>query len=96
VQKNQIFLHHLRALDADKGFDELEYLKDFLCEKDLQVVHFACHAHEEKLSSKSYLLISNDFPVTIEDFATHEFQLKNYPLVILNACLMSSTRKTEH
>ena len=37
--------------------------------------------------SESYLLISKEFPISIEDFFVHDFQTKNNPFVILNACL---------
>ncbi len=36
---------------------------------------------------QSYLLVSDEFPITIEEFRGREFDIKHKPFVILNACL---------
>jgi hypothetical protein len=91
AKKKHIELIPLRALDPKNHFDEVEYFKDFLSENELHVLHFACHAGEGPTRSDSYLLISHDFPIRIKDFKGHECAVKNFPLVILNACLTGTT-----
>jgi hypothetical protein len=44
ARNKELTLYRLDALDTDNRFIELERLKNFLHEKDLQVIHFACHA----------------------------------------------------
>jgi len=85
-RKKRIYLSILRPLDASRRNTELNTFGRFLAKK-LQIIHLACHAYIEKPISQSYLLISDDFPVTIEDFCVQEFNIKHNPFVILNACL---------
>lgn len=84
--QKQIYLSFLRPLDTSQRDKDLNRFGGFLM-KRLQVAHLACHAYAKKPLSQSYLLVSDDFPITIEDFRVHEFELKYKPLVILNACL---------
>src|SRR5207248_4127330 len=86
-RQNRILLLLLRSLNADQRDEELEYLGHFLSEENLQIVHLACHAGEKKPVSQSYLLISNGFLITLEDFVVREFKVKFNPFIILNACL---------
>jgi CHAT domain len=85
-RSKQIQLSSLRPLKASQREKDLEDLGRFLS-KDIQIVHLACHACERKPMSQSYLLISDAFSITIEDFVAREYQIKNNPFVILNACL---------
>jgi CHAT domain len=86
-RQSRILLSSLRPLDAAQRDAELEYLGHFLSDEELQIVHLACHAFKEKTLSQSYLRISDKFRVSIEDFLVREFEIKQKPLVILNACL---------
>jgi len=86
-RQNRIMLLPLRRLNAKQRDVELTYLDGFLRNEQLQIVHLACHAQEKKPMSQSYLLISDDFSITIEDFFVREFAIKHNPFVILNACL---------
>ena len=85
-QQSRIFLLPLRPLNAGQRDEELEYLGHFLRDEELQIVHLACHALERKPLSQSYLLVSNDFSISIEDFFVREFEIKYKPFIILNAC----------
>lgn len=86
-EQKRISLLLLRPLKVDQRYDELEYLGRFLREEELEIVHLACHAHEKKPKSQSYLLVSDNFDIRMEDFGVQEFIIKQNPFVILNACL---------
>ncbi len=86
-RQKRILLLPLRPLDANQRDQELEYLGHFLRTEDLQIVHLACHALEMKPVSQSYLLVSDKFTISIEDFFVREIEIKYKPFIILNACL---------
>ncbi len=86
-EDKQILLVPLRPLKAPQRNEELEYLRRFLSTEKLQIIHLACHAFQQKPLSESYLLVSDDFSITIKDFRVHGFKIKHSPFVILNACL---------
>src|SRR6266568_6624824 len=85
-QQEQIYLSSLHSLDSSQHDKGLEDFKHFLNE-ELQVIHLACHAREGELLNESYLLISDEFSVTMQDFDVLDFDIEHKPLVILNACL---------
>lgn len=82
----QIRLSLLGSLKASQRDKELTRFGGFLGKK-LQIVHLACHAHEKKPISQSFLLVSDEFNISIEDFVVQNFAIKHNPFVILNACL---------
>ncbi len=84
-EQNQLVLLPLRSLDPKKHQVELEELGRFLS-GNLEIAHLACHAFEGKPLSQSYLLISDQFPITMQDFKVHDLELKHNPFVLLNAC----------
>jgi hypothetical protein len=86
-ERKRISLLLLRPLKVDQRYEELEYLGRFLREEEFEIIHLACHALEKKPKSQSYLLVSDNFDITIEDFGVQEFVIKHNPFVILNACL---------
>jgi CHAT domain-containing protein len=86
-RQNRIILLPLRRLNALQRNEELVYLGHFLQDEQLQIVHLACHAQEKKPRNQSYLLVSDEFAVSIEDFFVRDFKIKHHPFVILNACL---------
>jgi hypothetical protein len=86
-EQKRISLLLLRPLKIDQRYEELEYLGRFLREEELQIVHLACHARERRSKSQSYLLVSDNFDISIEDFGVQEFVIKHNPFIILNACL---------
>jgi len=85
-KQKRISLSLLRPLNAGKHHRELDEFGKFLSKK-LEVTHLACHAYARQPLSQSYLLVSDDFTITIEDLRIREFEIKHNPLVILNACL---------
>ena len=85
--QSRIILSPLRSLDEKQHYNELEYLGNFLSNDQLQIVHLACHAFKKNSLSQSYLLISDEFSISMEEFFVREFDIKQRPLVILNACL---------
>lgn len=84
-KQEQISLTLLRDLNSSQHDQELSEFGCFLHE-DLQIVHLACHAIEKEPISESFLLISDGFSVSMEDFEVQDFVIKHKPLVILNAC----------
>jgi hypothetical protein len=50
------------------------------------VAHFACHAVAQPYSRDSYLALSSQLHVTLEDMAVEKLRLPDCPLVVLNAC----------
>ncbi len=74
-QQQQIYLSCLHSMDIKKREKELEDFGNFLRE-ELQIVHMACHAFEQDPLSESYLLVSNDFSITMEDFEVQEFECR--------------------
>lgn len=85
-RSKRIFLSSLRRLKTSQRDKDLAEFGSFL-RKKLQIVHLACHACEKKPNSQSYLLVSDDFDITMEDFGVGEYAIKHNPFVILNACL---------
>lgn len=84
----KIHLFRLRNLDAHpkKKQTELKEFKSFLC-NTLDLAHFACHAsYETQQPNKSYIVVSNEFPITIMDLEIYQVSINNHPLIIMNAC----------
>lgn len=50
------------------------------------VCHFACHAVSETYSRASYLALSGDLRITLEDMNVEQCHLDGSPFVVLNAC----------
>ena len=84
-EQKRISLLLLRPLKVDQRYEELEYLGHFLREEELQIIHIACHAREKQPKSQSYLLVSDNFDITMEDFGVQEFVIKRNPFIILKA-----------
>ncbi len=84
-QQQQIYLSCFHSMDTTRRDKELEDFGIFL-RAQLQIVHLACHAYEQNPLSESYLLVSNDFSITMEDFEVQEFEIGHRPLVLLNTC----------
>jgi hypothetical protein len=73
--------------DPNQHSKQLKTLHRFFGES-MHITHLACHAdvNKEKIS-ESCLVVSDDFPITMQDFEREEFKIKDNPFVILNACL---------
>lgn len=87
-QRRLIQLTPLRPLSTTQRSAELAELGRFLGQ-ELEIIHFACHAYEQDPIEQSYLFITRDFPISMIDFVVSQYELKNNPFVILNACLTS-------
>jgi CHAT domain-containing protein len=89
-----IDLSVLPILNTSQRNKELSAFKSFL-RRDREIVHFACHAFEKNPLDQSFLRVEETFDIRVEDFITLNFQVGNFPLVILNACrtgMMDPTR----
>lgn len=89
AKQGQIELQVLRAFNADHRQEELKDLRAFLG-GDYDIVHFACHAKYNRTTpSASAIVVTNEFPVRVDDLTISEINFRNHPLVILNACEMA-------
>jgi hypothetical protein len=80
-----IALSMLPKLSPSQATEGLETFKIFLA-GHREIVHFACHAYEKKPSRQSLLRVEEAFDITMENFDGYDFQVEQFPLVILNAC----------
>lgn len=81
----KITLFELRPLYKEKWDEEFEEFRRFW-NYSFDLAHFACHASYEEPPSKSRILLSHRFPVTLEDMEVYELNIRGSPLVIMNAC----------
>jgi hypothetical protein len=89
-EDGKITLVKLPPLDpADaKRKQELDKFKHFW-DKSFHVAHFACHArYDDKKSFRSFIQLTNGIRITLDDLARADITIRDYPLVILNACEM--------
>jgi hypothetical protein len=84
--EQRIHLMILPPLFEKDREDGLRRLDKFL-DEGIHILHAACHAVTGKSSSDSYLLISNEFRISVQDFHVYDLVIHNHPFVILNACL---------
>ncbi len=85
-RRGRIRLSCLECLDITQREQGLKIFGRFL-RGNTQIIHLACHAYERDPLHLSYLYISNEFPISIEDFVVQEFDITHHPFVMLNACL---------
>jgi hypothetical protein len=85
-QQERIHLFCLRPLDPNQHGKELRDFGQFLS-GELHIMHLACHACVKESVSESYLMVSQDFIISMEDFTIGDFEFRHKPLVLLNACL---------
>jgi hypothetical protein len=65
---------------------ELDKFKKFW-DRKFNIAHFACHASTKgKPSVESFIQLSNGICITLLDLKQAEITIREYPLVILNAC----------
>ncbi|GIL15504.1 MAG: hypothetical protein BroJett039_06770 [Chloroflexota bacterium] len=83
--EQRIVLERLRVLHAEERAQEIGEFALFL-RKRVDIVHLACHAYQQRPLSRSYLVVEENFEISIQDFTVQEFHIENNPLVILNAC----------
>jgi hypothetical protein len=88
ASEGRITLRKLRALKDDPELwpEEIEQFRDFWKES-LNLAHLACHAvYKDGAPSNSHLLLSEKFPVSLQDLEVYSFTIDGHPLVVLNAC----------
>lgn len=83
--EQRILLLRLRTLHAEQHAQELGEFNVFL-RKRVDIIHLACHAYQQHPLSRSYLVVEDNFEISIQDFTVYQFHIENNPLVILNAC----------
>lgn len=84
--KGKIKLFLLRSLDPCRKSEEFKEFKSFWS-NTLDIAHFACHSdYDSEFPNQSYILLSDDFPITIRELKTHEIVIEGNPLIIINAC----------
>jgi hypothetical protein len=59
-----------------------EYCRDH----ESDIAHFACHAVVEKYSRDSYIALSGQLRIRLEDMTVEKYHLAGCPFVVLNAC----------
>lgn len=84
--EGKIKLEQLQELNADRKLSELKKLKSFW-KKSFHLVHFAGHAfYVDDTPSQSYMVISTEFPITLQDLEVYDLEIKGKPLFVMNAC----------
>jgi hypothetical protein len=92
-EDGRIHLFKLRALDPTRKQEEFREFRDFWA-NEFDLAHVACHAlYQEESPHLSYILLSDEFPISLRDMEIflvddkcNPLIIQNYPLVILNAC----------
>lgn len=85
AKEGKISLVKLESLGQDDRRGELGKFRRFWSD-DFDVAHFACHAYYVDPSKDSYMLLNNEFAITIQDLANYGIGNANSPLVVMNAC----------
>ena len=81
-----IALFKLRPLDPANKREEFKEFRSFW-EEALSLVHFACHAfYEDGAPNLSRILLSDEFPISLQDMEVYGITINDHPLIILNAC----------
>lgn len=82
----KIALFRLRALDPEKKREEFKEFRSFW-EETLNLAHFACHAYyEDESPNLSRILLSDEFPISLQDMEVYGIAINSHPLIIMNAC----------
>ena len=85
-KENKVNLYVLRSLNPSEKHKELEEFKDFWNNR-FDLAHFACHANYDNDSpQRSYVLLSEDFKITLLDMDAYDMKIDGHPLVFMNAC----------
>jgi hypothetical protein len=84
--QGKIVLRKLRPLDAEKKKEGIEEFRLFWKEP-LSLAHLACEAvYEDQFPNRSHILLSDEFPVTLQDMEIYRVVIDSHPLLVLNAC----------
>jgi hypothetical protein len=86
AQDGKITLFKLRGLDPGKKREEFKEFKSFW-EGALNLAHFACHAfYEDDMPNLSRILLSDEFPISLQDMEVFGITISGHPLIIMNTC----------
>lgn len=86
-KKKTILLNVLRKLSMQQRSESLAEIKSFLSQ-DVHVIHFACHARgDNEYIDKSFLLLTENFELSMSDYVTRQLEMTYSPFIVLNACL---------
>jgi CHAT domain-containing protein len=59
---------------------------EFCRDHESDIAHFACHAVAKEYSRDSYIELSRDLCVRLEDMSVEDYRLAGSPFVFMNAC----------
>jgi hypothetical protein len=86
ADQHKILLDELGPLYLDHKPQGMREFQEFW-QRRFHVVHFACHAFYEDQSPRlSYVLLTRDFPITLQEMDAYGMTIDSYPLVVMNAC----------
>lgn len=84
--EGKLSLFCLRPLDPEKRREELQEFQRFWS-NTLNLAHFACHAfYNSSIPHNSYLLLSEEFEISLRDITNQEIYTNGHPLIVMNAC----------
>ncbi len=84
--QGKLALFRLRSLDPGNKRQEFQAFQCFW-KNSLNLAHFACHAaHNADSPDLSYILLSEEFPITLREMDAYEIEIDGHPLIIMNAC----------
>lgn len=84
-EKELISLMFLPPLDNLDRRGSMVRFRDFVGE-DLDLLHLACHAEDNRKKLEFSLKVSNAFPITLDDFVNDDCGVRSGAFVVLNAC----------
>jgi hypothetical protein len=80
------WLDTVEAGSAATAQDRRSAFFQFCRDHESDVAHFACHAVAEEYSRDSYIELSSDLRVRLEDMSVDDYRLAGDPFVLINAC----------
>jgi hypothetical protein len=81
----RIALFKLRNLDPAKKREEFKEFKGFWSNA-FNLAHFACHAFYDDPPNLSRILLSDEFPISLQDLEVYGITINGHPLIVMNAC----------
>lgn len=84
--QNQSLINLIHLVFTTTEAEDLRTEFKTFWQNDFDLTHFACHAQHDNAYGKSYIRINENFDVTIQELRTFGIEIKDKPLVIINAC----------
>jgi hypothetical protein len=82
-EQGQIELDTLKTLSLSERFVGLQTVDDFLG-SEIDILHICSPLFRTKLPEEAYLLVADDFRISVEDFIVNNIILDHNPFVILD------------